>query len=242
MPDSRTIMAVRKKSDTPPKAVGLAIFCDFDGTFLVQDVGSTLVKRYAANLRPALWSRWERGEITAWFYNMQIINGLRIPSSDLEEFLHSVEFDTGAEALLEWCAARKVPFRILSDGFDWNLDRLQEIHGIRFDYDANHLWFENGEFRISAGHENPACSCGTGTCKRGRIEAYRREHRDVTIVHIGNGRVSDLCGAEAADLVFAKDSLATELTDRGIPFERFHTLNDVVARLEQLFGDQSNGS
>jgi 2-hydroxy-3-keto-5-methylthiopentenyl-1-phosphate phosphatase len=35
----------------------------------------------------------------------------------------------------------------------------------------------------------------------------------------------------AADRVFAKDTLAEELEARGIPFEPFETLHDVVARL-----------
>ena len=53
-------------------------------------------------------------------------------------------------------------------------------------------------------------------------------------MHIGNGRVSDLCGAIAADLAFAKDSLAEELESRGVAFERFETLRDVIPQLEQL--------
>jgi 2-hydroxy-3-keto-5-methylthiopentenyl-1-phosphate phosphatase len=56
----------------------------------------------------------------------------------------------------------------------------------------------------------------------------------VCAVHVGNGRVSDLCGALAADVVFAKDSLAEELGAQGIGFERFSTLHDVVEGLEPL--------
>jgi len=54
----------------------------------------------------------------------------------------------------------------------------------------------------------------------------------VSVVHIGNGRVSDLCGALAADLAFAKGSLADVLERRGARFARFETLHDVVAALE----------
>ncbi|MBW2382961.1 MAG: hypothetical protein JRG92_04960, partial [Deltaproteobacteria bacterium] len=52
-------------------------------------------------------------------------------------------------------------------------------------------------------------------------------------VHVGNGRVSDLCGALAADLVFAKDSLAPALSERGVHHHPFETLADVVAELER---------
>ena len=51
------------------------------------------------------------------------------------------------------------------------------------------------------------------------------------LAHIGNGRVSDLCGALAADTAFAKDSLAEALAQRGAPFARFATLHDVIPRL-----------
>lgn len=212
----------------------LAIFCDFDGTFSVQDVGASLAQRYAPERRPAAWARFERGEIEAWEYNLEILNDLPVPESELEIFLRGVELDPGARELLAWCEDRDVPFRILSDGFDWNLNRLQVIHGVRFAYTANHLRYAGGRWTIRAGSPDPDCGCGTGTCKARAIGAYRTEHPAATIVHIGNGRVSDTCGALAADLAFAKDSLADELTRRGAPFERIQTLRDVPPRLERL--------
>ncbi len=124
--------------------------------------------------------------------------------------------------------------RILSDGFDHNLERLQAMHDLRFEYSANHL--ESGEsgWRLSPGARNPGCACGTGSCKRGLIQAHRARHPDHFCVHIGNGRVSDLCGAEEADLAFAKDTLAPALLERGRHFRPFETLHDVVAVLRGL--------
>ncbi len=212
----------------------LAVFCDFDGTFAVQDVGATIAERHSGDRRPALWERYLRGEISAWEYNMQLLDGLPLPPEELDAFLHTIELSPGAVELLAWCAERAVPFRILSDGFGYNLDRLQEIRGVRFAYDANSLRYEQGRWRISPGHPNPACGCGTGTCKRGRIAEYRAQHPRHTLVHVGNGRVSDLCGALAADVAFAKDSLAVELEKRGVRFEAFRDLRDVVSGLERL--------
>jgi alpha-galactosidase len=217
-----------------PRAIRVAVFCDFDGTFSVQDVGATIAQRLAADRRPLFWGRYERGEITAWEYNLEILDRLPMPLADLEEFLRTIELDPGARELVGWCEAQGVPFRVLSDGFDLNLNRLQVLHAIRFAYDANRLRYESGRWRIAAGHPNPACGCGTGTCKRARIEAFRKSAPHATLVHIGNGRVSDLCGALAADVTFAKDSLATELERRGIAFERFETLHDVIPELERL--------
>jgi alpha-galactosidase len=216
------------------RAVDLAVFCDFDGTFSVQDVGATLAERHAADRRPVQWARYERGEITPWEYNLAVLDGMRLTVEELERFLQGVQLDAGAHDLLAWCAREGVPFRVVSDGFDWNLNRIQVLQGVRFAYHANHLRVEGGRWRIRAGHPNPACSCGTGTCKAGVIEAFRREHPAATLVHVGNGRVSDTCGALAADVAFAKDSLAVELARRGAPFTPFATLRDVIPALDRL--------
>jgi 2-hydroxy-3-keto-5-methylthiopentenyl-1-phosphate phosphatase len=212
----------------------LAVFCDYDGTFAVQDVGSTLARRYAGERRGALWERLSNGEFTAWSYNMELLDGLPLSEEQLDAFLRTVEPDPGAHRLVAWCEEHAVPFRILSDGFDRNLDRLQELHGVRFAYDANRLWYENGSWRIAPGHPNPNCECGTGTCKYGRIREFRSVHPGAVVVHVGNGRVSDLCAARAADVVFAKETLADELRRQGVGYEPFETLHDVVEGLDRL--------
>ena len=216
----------------------LAVFCDFDGTFAVQDVGATIAQRYAGERRPALWERLVRGELTPWAYNLELLDGLTLPERELDEFLASVDLDPGAQALVGWCKSKGVSFRILSDGFDRNLERLQAMTGVGFAYDANGLCYRDGAWRIRPGYPNEACGCGTGTCKRGRIEEYRRGHPGVATAHIGNGRVSDLCGAESADLVFAKDSLAAALDERGQSYHAFRTLDDVVVQLDRWLAAQ----
>jgi alpha-galactosidase len=217
--------------DFEPRDLRLAVFCDYDGTFAIQDVGSSLAKAHAGERREALWDRLGAGEFTAWQYNMELLDGLELPEEKLEAFLRTVEPTPGAHELVRWCEDHGVPFRILSDGFGRNLDRLQELHGVRFAYDANHLWYEKGRWRLAPGSPDPSCSCGTGTCKRARIAAFRALHPKATVIHIGNGRVSDLCASQSADLVFAKDTLAEELDRRGIAYQPFATLHDVLAQL-----------
>lgn len=214
----------------------LAVFCDFDGTFSVQDVGSTLARIHLSERRPGLWERFERGEFTAWEYNVELLDGFALPESELDRFLETIDLDPGAGALIDWCEKRRVPFQILSDGFDHNLDRLKRLHGVRFDYASNRLRYDDGVWRIAPGAPDPDCHCGTGTCKRGRIARHRVRHPAALCVHIGNGRVSDLCGALEADIAFAKDTLAPALEERGVAYEPFEDLHQVVAALERLTG------
>jgi 2,3-diketo-5-methylthio-1-phosphopentane phosphatase len=221
-------------SETGSPGGSLAVFCDFDGTFAVQDVGSTLVRRYAADLRPVLWKRFLAGELTAWEYNIEIFGSLRISEPEVDAFLESIDLDPGAADLVHWCEEHEVPFEVLSDGFDYNLDRLQEIHSLAFDYCANRVEIDPGGWRIERGFPDPDCFCGTGVCKRRCIEHFRAAHPGAFVAHIGNGLVSDTCGALVADLVFAKDSLAEELERRGVAYRAFSTLRDVVPVLAEV--------
>jgi 2-hydroxy-3-keto-5-methylthiopentenyl-1-phosphate phosphatase len=72
-------------------------------------------------------------------------------------------------------------------------------------------------------------------CKRHALRTLRAASPGAHLVHIGNGRVSDTCGALAADTAFAKDSLADELAMRGAPFMRFATLLDVVREIDAIY-------
>lgn len=210
----------------------LAVFCDFDGTFSVQDVGSTLAQREMAEKRKRLWSRFEAGEFTPWTYAAALFDGFDFSEKKLGAFLETIDLDPGAEAMLAWCEAHSVPFQILSDGFDWNLERLQTLNSVRFSYRANHLEYEGSLWRVSPGGQNAECGCGTGSCKRTLIGAYRDAHPNAFCVHIGNGRVSDLCGALAADLAFAKDTLAPALDEMNHPYVAFDTLHEVIEVFE----------
>jgi 2-hydroxy-3-keto-5-methylthiopentenyl-1-phosphate phosphatase len=248
IPDGRRMRYPPSRRDRPEKTVNqqenskipddrpLAVFCDFDGTFSMQDVGSTLAQKLLPEKRKQLWKRFEQGEFTAWTYAMALLDGLKLPEKDLDRFLETIDLDPGARALLDWCTDTHIPFRILSDGFDWNLERLQAMNHIRFDYQANHLEYAGEFWKLRAGRPNDACGCGTGSCKRGLIAFYREENPGAFCVHIGNGRVSDLCGALEADLAFAKDTLAPALEEAGHPFVRFDTLHDVLKVLSSRGG------
>jgi alpha-galactosidase len=223
---------------TASAARRLAVFCDFDGTFLIQDVGSGLAQKYIPERRELLWGRFESGELTPWDYAQELLDGFVLPEDVLDAFLEEIELDPGAEALVAWCSERDVPFQVLSDGFDRNVEKLQSIHRIDFDYRANRLVYRKGAWSVTPGHPDLRCGCGTGTCKGRIISDFRESHPNALCVHIGNGRVSDLCGARAADLTFArrgeKHTLAAALLERGEPFVAFESLLEVVACLEAV--------
>jgi 2-hydroxy-3-keto-5-methylthiopentenyl-1-phosphate phosphatase len=50
-------------------------------------------------------------------------------------------------------------------------------------------------------------------------------------VYVGDG-ISDRCGAQASDLVFARRGLAAYLAERGVPFTYFDDFHEVARALE----------
>ncbi len=216
----------------------VAVFCDFDGTFIDQDVGAGIARRHLTHARDALWRRYEEGGLDAWTYAVELFTGFDLPEADRIAFLDAIAIDPGAERLVALCRAQGWHFEVLSDGFDANIDHLRARFGVDFEYRANRLEVGEKGWQLAPGGRPEGCACGTGTCKRRVIEAFRAEHGDAFVVHVGNGRVSDLCGALAADLAFAKDTLAPALDAVGRAYVRFDDLGDVVEVLEaRLLGD-----
>ena len=215
----------------------IAVFCDFDGTFVGQDVGGGIVRAHLSERREDLWSRWLAGEIDAWTYYETIFDGFVLPEPDRLSFLETIELDPGARELIALCDRAGWPFEVLSDGFDANIVWLRARFGLDFAFRSNRLDVgAEGQWRIAPGGRNPACACGTGTCKRAAIEAFRAGHPGTLVVHVGDGMVSDLCGALAADRVFAKRTLAEALDRVGRAWEGFDTLADVASALAPAAG------
>jgi 2-hydroxy-3-keto-5-methylthiopentenyl-1-phosphate phosphatase len=70
--------------------------------------------------------------------------------------------------------------------------------------------------------EAVCATCGE-PCKRGAVAG-------APYVYVGDG-YSDRCAALAAERVFARDSLASYLEQKGVEHERFAALDDVAAAL-----------
>jgi alpha-galactosidase len=229
--------ASRARVSSVPRPV--AVFCDFDGTFIDRDVGSGLARKHLAARRDALWGRFEAGELDAWTYVVELFTGFDLPEPERLDFLDAIELDPGAPALIELCRSRGWHFEVLSDGFDLNIAYLRERFGIDFQFRSNRLEIGASGWRLSPGGRPRGCACGTGLCKRRVIEAFRASQPDALVVHVGNGRVSDLCAALQADWAFAKDTLGPALDDVGCAHLPFDHLGDVVDALEQWLASRS---
>ena len=71
----------------------ITVFCDFDGTYSVQDVGSSIARKYLGERRTELWDRYEQGIVDAWEYNVELFTGFKLPPADLHAFLETIDRD-----------------------------------------------------------------------------------------------------------------------------------------------------
>jgi len=116
---------------------------------------------------------------------------------------------------------------ILSDGFDFYIELLLEKAGLSLPVRSSALKMMPTRFEVASPFMNPLCG-RCGTCKSERI--LELSNSGYYVIFVGDG-LSDMCAAPKAHKIWAKDVLAEHLDAKGVPFERYGTLEDIAAKL-----------
>ena len=196
------------------------VACDFDGTLAVDDVVNTLLDRFAEPAWLQVEAEWGSGLIGSRDCLARQTLMLRMSPQALADCVDQVAIDPDAAAFIGDCRRMGHDVKIVSDGYDWVIDRVlrrMDIRGVPVI--ANRLVFAGGD-RWRVEFPNAAPACGSGVCKCRASVGFRPR------AHLGDGR-SDACAADAADLVFAKGWLLDSRVRRGRPTVAFHTFADV---------------
>lgn len=204
-----------------------AFLCDFDGTISPHDIGASLVKRFGVgdDREPArMLQAWTRGEIGHRELTLSECARLRLDEHEARAFAIGFELDPGFAGFVAEARGRGDEVMVVSEGLDFYVaDQLARAGLADLPVAANHARFEGGglvpEFPWSAD------GCGRcGNCKAQHVRRWRAQGAQVVMV--GDG-LSDRCGAEAADVVFARGGLLAWCRERAIevtPFEGFARL------------------
>jgi 2,3-diketo-5-methylthio-1-phosphopentane phosphatase len=205
-----------------------ALFLDFDNTVTIGDVLDAVIERFSITERWRAWeSAWKRGELsTSECLSLQI-GDLRVDADELIRFVGETPIDVCFSGIVDLCRDRGIPLRIVSDNFSVIIRTILERSAVgNVTFLANELLFDGQELTARFPHSYPGCS-RCAHCKAVHFAGFP-SHRKI---YVGDG-LSDICPAEAADLVFAKDALADYLAGAGIPFMPFVNLGDVLRYLE----------
>jgi 2,3-diketo-5-methylthio-1-phosphopentane phosphatase len=218
-----------------PRAV---LFIDFDGTITVRDATDALLEAFADPDWLRIEAAWVAGRIGSRECLAEQMALVRATPEQLDAVLDAMAVDVGFAPLLDVCARHRVPVHVLSDGFDYCIDRILG----RRDLDlaarlrkstivSSCLRADGSRWRASFPHPVGGCTHGCATCKPAAMAALARS--DAFTVFVGDG-LSDRYAAACASVVFAKGRLAAYCDDASIPYAPYTTLDEVARSVGHL--------
>jgi 2-hydroxy-3-keto-5-methylthiopentenyl-1-phosphate phosphatase len=143
--------------------------------------------------------------------------------------LEHAEIRPGFHELVGLARQRDLRLVVLSSGFRELIEPVLAREGVSdLPVYSNSVDPDPAGWRASFRDEAPCDVCGE-PCKRATVLALANGGRTI---YVGDG-ISDRCGAEACDLVFARRGLAAYLAERGIAFEPFEDFYQVAEGIER---------
>jgi 2-hydroxy-3-keto-5-methylthiopentenyl-1-phosphate phosphatase len=209
------------------------VFCDFDGTVAVEDVGNKVFTSFA---NPEHWwklvAEWREKKITSremWSRQAAL---MRLTARDLDRFAANQILDVHFKSFNEFCVKNKVPVCILSDGMDVYIKRILDRHGLEeIPVISNRLVMHpDGTVTVEFPYFQEGCGA-CANCKGLHIRNLRQQ--DEMTVFVGDG-YSDICALKEADILFAKKDLQRYCRENKIAFNSFKTFAEVQTKLEAL--------
>lgn len=217
----------------------MLIICDFDGTVSARDTNSHLAGHFAAAASAGIAGRLAARELTVRQVLQTEFEGVTAPLAEVLELALTIPLRAGFEEFLDGAHAGGHDVVLLSSGFRQIIEPMLEHAGVgdRVPLIANDIEFTGTDAgALITWRDLPTCSICGEACKRHEVGEMRHEIRhggdraDV-VVFVGDG-FSDRCGADVADRIFARDSLATWLDDQQVAWEPWNDFHDISRALE----------
>jgi 2,3-diketo-5-methylthio-1-phosphopentane phosphatase len=201
------------------------IFLDFDGTITRNDVGEEIFRKFVdENSVTRISSRecWES------LCESALINDKK----KFDNFILSQEIEPTLNRFVEYCEANSFEIFILSDGFDYYIDKILKRENLsRLKVFSNKLLLnDDGKLIPYFPYYNADCR-SSANCKRNHI--IENSGEDDYTVFIGDGN-SDIEAIQYVDFIFAKDDLLKYCEIQRITYFPFKNFDDVITRLSEL--------
>jgi HAD superfamily phosphoserine phosphatase-like hydrolase len=200
----------------------MTLILDWDGTVTVDDTLIVALREFG-NWQVYLEASaaLRRGEITLHEEIRRDAESITAPIDEVAGWLReNLELRPGFHDLAE--AYRPL---IVSSNFRQLIEPILEREGVELEVRANDVTWSPAGWRATFRNGDVCGTCGE-PCKRADLPA------DGEVVYVGDG-YSDRCAAQAADRIFARDSLARYLDEQGVAYEPFDDLDDVARALAE---------
>ena len=206
------------------------VFLDFDNTITSLDVLDAVIGRFSIDQKWMIYEEaWKEGKIGSRQCLEAQLSSVRVTRADLAKYVKQIPLDPFALKLFRTLRRQRIPFVIVSDSFTVIIRTILRHHGIhQAKVFANELKFDKDRLIPAFPFHSKDCRRRCAHCKKIHV----LEHRNRATVYVGDG-LSDVCPALEADIVFAKDSLASHLEAEGKSHTAFCDLGDVCAFFER---------
>ena len=224
-----------KRTPEPRKPI---VFLDFDGTITKRDAVDAILEMFADPRWLEIEEDWKQGRIGSRECLAAQMRLVRATKDQIDALLASIEIDEGFVTLLDACAALGIETHIISDGFDYCIDRILgrpsmnlggRLNGTRIL--SSHLEVNRDCWLVDFPSFHQSCGHGCATCKPAMMSLLNRGGGPA--IFVGDG-LSDKYAATSADLVFAKGKLADFCREQQIAHRHYETLADVAQQLGEL--------
>ena len=210
------------------------VFFDFDNTIATCDVFDNMLPRFS---RDDLWmeleKKWKLGKIGSKVCLEGQVKGMSITKKALDKYLSGIKLDPHFKKLVKLLNSKRVKTIVLSDNFDYILERILHYHnGIRkLKVYSNRLHFTKDKVTPYFPYRNKNCQV-CAHCKTQNLLA-NIENNSI-IIYAGDGR-SDICPAQYADIVFAKEELLDFYKQKKLTCFAYKSLKDVYDYFKKSF-------
>ncbi len=217
----------------------LKIFVDFDGTITLEDVGEAIFQKFGeANKVNQIIENLLSDKISSrqcWDELCECSNVIN--KDDLNNSIDMIEIDPTFKSFVKFCSENEIEMIVLSDGFDYYINRLFDKAGLKgIKYYSNKLFVgQKGKLRA----EYPYFDFNSPTsanCKRNHIINHSSD--DDYTIYIGDGN-SDKDAAQYCDFIFAKNGLARFCSMERISFFPFQNFVDVKNKVAELMNKKN---
>lgn len=208
-----------------------AVFCDFDGTVALSDVGYRMFHHFSGGRNDQLIPDWKSGKLSSRDCLLREAAMIDASENEIVEFISRFELDIGFADFAHKCRENEFDLTIVSDGLDLYIRPLLKQNNLdHIKLFANHGWVVDGRLNIEFPFNNGNCK-RCGNCKAERIAQYRKgQTEEMRILFVGDG-YSDICATGVADIIFAKKDLKQYCLENSVDCLEYNSFIDVDRQL-----------
>jgi 2,3-diketo-5-methylthio-1-phosphopentane phosphatase len=221
-----TVDTVAQKNENPVK-----IYVDFDGTISKSDIINFLLERYA----DPVWLQLDKDYIeekisSSECLTKQIALLEKLPDEKILESAKMVGIDETFKDFCRFCESKNIDIEIVSDGLDIYIDYLLKANNINVKKVSSNIY--KGYGQIEFPYNEKLCEKNCANCKKFHLDPKS------FCIYIGDG-YNDGCAAVSANIVFAKNSLAKFLNNKGKDFFPFKSFTDIITILSKFLSERT---